>query len=260
MVGMYWTKSGKHEIAIATTLAAVTLGMSAWSVNVLVEYSEWNRQFMDIFQNVGAIVLQNKEAITKELIANNPALANDATKLAFEVGQKFTNMPEMQVQFNDFLHKLTVDFPIIVGKFIVAAVGAFTAAQHLALRWRTWITGKFTNEWLSNKAFYKLKHVYNNIDNPDQRIQEDLDSLTNGVVSITTEGLQSALSLIAFSSLLYNSFGSFNPAVLGGPDINIQGYLFWTAAVYVALSTGLIGAIARPLAGIFRRKQKTEGT
>ncbi|MCB9991160.1 MAG: hypothetical protein H6867_07240 [Rhodospirillales bacterium] len=259
MVGMYWTKSGKHEIAIASALAATTLGMSALSVDVLVEYSEWNRQFMDIFQNVGAIVLQNKETITNELIAANPDLANDAPKLAFEVGQKLFNMPEMSEQFDDFIHKLSVEFPIVVAKYLATAITAFTSAQHLALRWRTWITGKFTNEWLKDKAFYKIKHAYSHIDNPNQRIQEDLDKLTDGVVSISTEGLESLLKLTAFSTLLYTSFGMFNPATLGGPDIDIQGYLFWSALGYAAVGTGALGAIAHSLPKIFRNKQVAEG-
>ena len=47
-----------------------------------------------------------------------------------------------------------------------------------ANRWRRWLTGRFLNEWLADRAYYRISLTTDRpavgTDNPDQRIQEDL--------------------------------------------------------------------------------------
>src|SRR5262249_44140000 len=47
----------------------------------------------------------------------------------------------------------------------------------LGLRWREWLTGNLMHEYLSNHAYYRVS-LKENIDNPDQRMQEDVKTFT----------------------------------------------------------------------------------
>jgi ABC-type uncharacterized transport system fused permease/ATPase subunit len=259
LIGMYWTKSGPKEFAIATGLAATTLIMSKLTVDTSVDLSYWNRDFINVLTGMNENSQALRTALIEQLYGTDPSLYPDKEVIDRAIGEQIIDDEATQAAMAQFNTKLLTEFPIMVGKYLVTAITAFTSAQHLALRWRTWITGKITNEWLKHKAAYKLRHGYTNIDNPDQRIQEDLDAITDFTVSITTEGMQNALTLGAFLPILW-AMGSFNPAFVGGPDIEIPGFMTWAAVTYAAVGTGILGAIAYKLPGIRRRKQATEGT
>ena len=49
------------------------------------------------------------------------------------------------------------------------------------LAWRAWLTDRLTGDWLDGKAYYRGRFIDDTIDNPDQRIQSDIDIFTAGV-------------------------------------------------------------------------------
>src|SRR5436305_2901477 len=49
--------------------------------------------------------------------------------------------------------------------------------DRLANHWRRWMTGHFADQYFSNSSFYRLT-LTADIDNPDQRISEDINSFT----------------------------------------------------------------------------------
>ena len=53
--------------------------------------------------------------------------------------------------------------------------------QRFMLRWRAWLTDRLTGDWLDGKAYYRSRFIDDTIDNPDQRIQQDVDIFTAGV-------------------------------------------------------------------------------
>lgn len=53
--------------------------------------------------------------------------------------------------------------------------------QRFIIAWRMWLTGHLTDDWLAGRAYYRDLFIDNTIDNPDQRIQQDVDIFTAGV-------------------------------------------------------------------------------
>ena len=53
--------------------------------------------------------------------------------------------------------------------------------QRFMLAWRAWLTDRLTGDWLDGKAYYRARFIDDTIDNPDQRIQLDIDIFTAGV-------------------------------------------------------------------------------
>ncbi|MFM9500835.1 hypothetical protein ACKI1Q_45630, partial [Streptomyces galilaeus] len=53
--------------------------------------------------------------------------------------------------------------------------------QRFIIRWRVWLTRRLTADWLTDRAYYRNRFVEPSVDNPDQRIQQDIDMFTTGV-------------------------------------------------------------------------------
>ena len=52
--------------------------------------------------------------------------------------------------------------------------------QRFIIRWRVWLTHRLTGDWLDGDAYYRGRFIDEPIDNPDQRIQQDIDVFTTG--------------------------------------------------------------------------------
>lgn len=73
----------------------------------------------------------------------------------------------------------------------------------LALRWRRWLTGYFLDAYLRERVYYEL-NSRGGIDNPDQRIAEDISSFTHQSLYFLLIGLGALIQLIAFSGVLWS--------------------------------------------------------
>jgi putative ATP-binding cassette transporter len=117
-----------------------------------------------------------------------------------------------------------------VGGFAVITVVAvyyrFTE-ERLGLFWRQWLTQHLLQRYLSHHAYYWLT-ARADIDNPDQRLTEDIRTFTTTTLSFVLILLNSIITLVAFSGVLwaitpwlvvaavvYALFGSLMTLVLG---------------------------------------------
>ncbi len=74
--------------------------------------------------------------------------------------------------------------------------------DRLTVHWREWMTGFYMKKYFANRAFYKLAYMPN-IDNPDQRITQDIDSFTSRSIYFLLIFIETLLQLIAYSGLLW---------------------------------------------------------
>ena len=75
--------------------------------------------------------------------------------------------------------------------------------DRLGLFWRRWLTNSFLNNYFNNQAFYTLNNSNTEIDNPDQRIAEDVKSFTQDSLKFLLIFVESILKVIAFSGVLW---------------------------------------------------------
>jgi putative ATP-binding cassette transporter len=128
-------------------------------------------------------------------------------------------------------------------------------AQRFMLRWREWLTDKLTGNWLDGKAFYRSRFIDATIDNPDQRIQADIDIFTAGVnaqpnrPNIGSEStllfgaISSIASMISFTAILWNLSG---PVTLPLVGFTLPKAIFWIGIVYIVVATVIAFRIGRP--------------
>ena len=66
----------------------------------------------------------------------------------------------------------------------------------LALNWRGWMTGELTRQYYADRAYYALE-IDPEIDNPDQRISEDVADFTRLSLDFAITLLTSAIDLLS---------------------------------------------------------------
>ncbi len=73
----------------------------------------------------------------------------------------------------------------------------------LGLYWREWMTNKFLDKYFQNRAYYEI-NSHKEIDNPDQRISEDVRSFTRTSLSFMLIILGSIVDIISFTGILWS--------------------------------------------------------
>jgi len=172
-----------------------------------------------------------------------------------EFNRDFYNALE-QKDFAEFKAQL-LRFSYLAFFFIIVAVYKFYLTQLFELRWREWLTRRYIDRWLANRAFYKVELFHRATDNPDQRIAEDVRAVTEKTVELSMGLLNSVVTLAAFLSILWSVSGPL-AFTLGGTAYNIPGYMVWVAIIYALGGSLLIHWIGRPLVDINNRAQKVE--
>ena len=75
--------------------------------------------------------------------------------------------------------------------------------QKLSVFWRRWMTESFMESYLRDRSFYKISY-HPEIDNPDQRIAQDIKSFTDQSLSFLVITLNAIFQLFGFSTLLWS--------------------------------------------------------
>ncbi len=76
--------------------------------------------------------------------------------------------------------------------------------DRLSLQWRRWLTHYFLDSYFRDRAYYRLQTSVGEIDNPDQRIAEDVRSFTQESLTFLLVVVESVLALVAFSGVLWS--------------------------------------------------------
>ena len=155
-------------------------------------------------------------------------------------------------------------FGILATIYISQVMLDIYLTQRFIIRWRTWLTDRLTGDWLGDRAYYRGRFTDSQTDNPDQRIQADVDIFTTGTGgspnsptvgtgSMLLFGAVSSVStVVAFIPILWNL--SFDVTIFG---VTLPKALFWVAFVYVFFATVVAFWIGRPLIRLSFRNELT---
>ncbi|HEX2942964.1 MAG TPA: ABC transporter ATP-binding protein/permease [Rhodopila sp.] len=140
---------------------------------------------------------------------------------------------------------------------IVLAVYSVYLNQLLQIRWRRWLTRQFLNEWLADRAYYRISLTVDRAavgtDNPDQRVAEDLRDFCDQTLTLSLGLMSNLVSLFSFVGILWGLSGAVEAF-----GIPIPGYMVWVALAYAVVGTWLTHLVGRPLAILSFRQQRVE--
>ncbi|MBV8212011.1 MAG: ABC transporter ATP-binding protein/permease [Verrucomicrobia bacterium] len=149
-------------------------------------------------------------------------------------------------------------FFLFASSGVTLTVNALYFNQMLQIRWRRWLTEKYLNQWLTNQAYYQLQ-LKSTIDNPDQRISEDVQLFTTQACTLGLGLFTSVVGLGSFLVILWGLSGTGAISLGKFGTIYIPGYLVWAALLYAGVATFITTKIGRALVPLNFRKQRFEG-
>lgn len=129
----------------------------------------------------------------------------------------------------------------LIGAVTVVAVFKAFAEQRLCLWWRGWLTRHLFERYLVRRAYYRMKGRPE-IDNPDQRITEDVRTFTENALAMLLIVVNSIIQLAAFAGVLWS----------------ITPWLLVAAVLYTLLGSLVTVLLGRKLIKLDSRQFKKE--
>ena len=134
-----------------------------------------------------------------------------------------------------------------LGAFVIATpivVFYSYSEARLKLLWRRWLSHRILRGYFANRAYYRV-NLQSKIDNPDQRIEEDIARFCDETVMFFLVAFNSTIQLLLYIHLLYSIYwlllvvaisyafmGSLVTSLLGRPLIGLNFAQFKKEADY----------------------------
>lgn len=129
--------------------------------------------------------------------------------------------------------RVSIVYVLVFAVCTVVAVFYRFVEERLGLLWREWQTRQFLDRYLANRTYLRLA-ASGEVENPDQRIAEDVRAFATTSLSIFLMSLNAAFTVIAFSGVMWS----------------ISPLLFAGAVVYGLLGTMATIFLGRRLVGL----------
>jgi len=253
--------------------AAVTLPVLV----LLARFTTWGRQFwritgpyftgrhsIAVWAMVGVLLMSVMVSVRMDVLFSY--YGNDqysALQVAFE-GASSGDDAVRDSGVRGFWFSIVV-FALLVATYLAQTLLDLYLMQFFIVRWRVWLTDRLTGDWLDDRAYYRGRFLDGDpVDNPDQRIQQDIDVFTTGTgpetntptvgtsTTLLFGAVYSMVSVVAFTPILWNLSG---PLTFFG--VTVPKALFWIVLLFVAGATAVSFWIGRPIIGLSFRNEMT---
>jgi putative ATP-binding cassette transporter len=211
---------------------------------LLIKRTKWGRQFWRIsgmyFRPYRRAWLAWRPVLTVALL-----LLLTVAGVRLDVVLSFSNnglFTALQEKNAAAFWRFVIIFGVIAAISVLLALISFFIAQAQIIHWRQWLNQRMLGDWLTGAAYHRGRFVAAQIDNPDQRIQQDVTSFAATGQGLAIGAVSSMVSLVSFSLVLWGLSG---PLQLAG--ITIPRGMVFLAYVYVIIATVIAFKIGRPL-------------
>lgn len=123
------------------------------------------------------------------------------------------------------------------------------------IQWRVWLTERVTADWLEGRALYRSRFIDSTIDNPDQRVQEDITTVVEQSHALFIGAVQAVVSVVVFTGLLWDLSG---PLIILGA--HVPRAMVFLVMIFVLLGSVVAFGIGRPLIRSYFRYQAATAT
>lgn len=133
-------------------------------------------------------------------------------------------------------------FCILATIHVIRSMYEIYVQTALIIRWRVWLTDRMMGDWLDGRAYHKGRYTPKAVDNPDQRIQEDISSFPSDSVTLGVGAVSSLVSLVSFTLILWELSG---PLTLLG--VEVPRAMTFLVFAFVIIASVFAFRIGRPL-------------
>lgn len=137
-------------------------------------------------------------------------------------------------------------FAALAGVHIVNLLSQYYLEQYFTIVWRVQLNDKLLSNWFKHQNYYRMNYLPYRVDNPDQRIQQDVVSFVATSLDLTTGLISSLVSMVAYTMILWNLSGPFTGTIASWTFTIPHGMVF-ALFVYALLATVFAFKIGKPL-------------
>ena len=153
----------------------------------------------------------------------------------------------------------------LIQTFVLAGVLALVTAvailrdflrQLLEIRWRSSLVERYLDRWLRDDDYHRLE-LCGAIENPDQRIQEDVTLAVRATIKLVIDGATSVGMLVSFGLLLWRQSEPWHVDV-GAVRFTIVAPFVWLGIAYALAGAWVTHLSGRALTRTNVRQQRFE--
>ncbi|MFJ4397850.1 ABC transporter ATP-binding protein/permease [Pseudomonas sp. NPDC089396] len=133
-------------------------------------------------------------------------------------------------------------FAVLATIHVLRSLFTFYVTQAFSIQWRVWLTERLTHDWMQGDAYYRGQFLEHPVDNPDQRIELDINSYVTNSVSLALGAVSALVSLVAFTGILW---GLSAPLAVAGYEI--PRAMVFAVYLYVLVATWIAFRLGQPL-------------
>ena len=210
------------------------------AVLALARFSEWGRQFRRISGDYFALRRSVRPFLWLAAIV---FMTLFSVRLNILVSYWYNGFySAMQALDGEAFWRMLVVFSVLATIHVLRSLADFYLRQAFMIHWRIWLTDVLLTRWFDRQAYYRGRFVAAPADNPDQRIQQDVDSVVSGALSLAMGLLDAVVSLQAFTLILWGLSGT-----LEAFGYEIPRAMVFAVYAYILISTVFALKIGRPL-------------
>lgn len=224
---------------IARTLALTVIFFSL-GIFLLVRLTHWGKQF---WMFAGGYLSPKRSIKPLLFFVLIVTLTLFSVRLSLVHSTWYNNMYTALQEFNQTVFwEQMILFCFIAGFSVAAALISYYLNQRFSINWIEWLNTELLEKWIDKRAYYKSQYIGNNLDNPDQRIQQDIQSYVKTTLSLSTGVIDAVTSMISYTILLWGLAG---PMTLLG--IEIPRAMVYLVFAYVIFTTLIAFWLGKPL-------------
>ena len=224
---------------IARTLALTVIFFSL-GIFLLVRLTHWGKQF---WMFAGGYLSPKRSIKPLLFFVLIVTLTLFSVRLSLVHSTWYNNMYTALQEFNqNVFWEQMILFCFIAGFSVAAALISYYLNQRFSINWIEWLNTELLEKWMDKRAYYKSQYIGNNLDNPDQRIQQDIQSYVKTTLSLSTGVIDAVTSMISYTILLWGLAG---PMTLLG--IEIPRAMVYLVFAYVIFTTLIAFWLGKPL-------------
>lgn len=206
----------------------------------LIKFSRWGNQFWMLAKEYIDPRRDKKPLILFSIII---LLSLFDVRLNVVLSSWYNTMYSSLQEHNaELFWKMIALFCVLATFNVLNVLITYYLSQIFTINWRIWLNNNFVDRWISNRNYYKAQYCYSKLDNPDQRIQQDIMSFVSSSLGFSKGLISSVTSIIAFTVLLWGLSGEAN--LLG---VSIPHGMVFIVFIYVLISSLLAFKLGRPL-------------
>ncbi|WP_313459508.1 ABC transporter ATP-binding protein/permease [Pseudomonas sp.] len=239
-MNMNWHQALQQSLSWLAIASLITLVGFLAAATLAVRYTQWGRQFWQLAGPYFTFRRSWRPLLVFALLLVL-TLVSVRMNVLFSFWYNGFYSALQALDQTAFWYLLGV-FAVLATVHVLRSLFSFYVTQAFSIRWRVWLTERLTGQWLADDAYYRGRFLAEPVDNPDQRIELDVNAFVSTSVSLALGAVGALVSLVAFTGILW---GLSAPLAVAGHEI--PRAMVFAVYIYVLIATWIAFRLGQPL-------------